>query len=66
MSVGARTLTLVAEQSNNANVARGAEDGGWQQTKCSDQAGEGAVLTRHLDIGLRDNLILRSVKRNQM
>ncbi len=30
MSVGARTLTLVAEQSNN--VARGAEDGGWQQT----------------------------------
>ena len=66
MSVGARTLTLVAEQSNNANVARGAEDGGWQQTLCSDQAGEGAVLTRHLDIGLRDNFIKLSVKRNQM
>ena len=64
MSVGARTLTLVAEQSNN--VARGAEDGGWQQTLCRDQAGEGAVLTRHLDTGLGDNLITRSVQRNQM
>ncbi len=27
-----------------------------------DQAGEGAVLTRHLNIGLRDVLITRSVK----